>query len=127
MSESEDSSHPEVVPCANLPLRELFKPFADHDADIYIVLIKKNPKYSFRMHSYILRRASPWFAGELQENSVNEVDEMLAAKITKATGIKYRFELRFDDHLGHHALKRVVSSFPRCLKFMCLHAKVERM
>ncbi|KAF7930169.1 hypothetical protein BELL_0086g00050 [Botrytis elliptica] len=107
ISESEDSSHPEVVPCANLPLRKLFKPFADHDADIYIVLIQKSPEYSFRMHSYILRRASPWFAGQLQENLVNEVDEKLAATITQDTGIKYRFELRFDDHLGYHTLKRV--------------------
>ncbi|TGO40733.1 hypothetical protein BHYA_0032g00120 [Botrytis hyacinthi] len=106
-SKSEDNSHPEVVPCANLPLRKLFKPFADYDADIYIALIQRNPEYSFRMHSYILRRASPWFAGELQENLVNEVDEKLAAVITKETGIKYRFELRFDDRLGYHALKRV--------------------
>ncbi|TGO14220.1 hypothetical protein BTUL_0056g00280 [Botrytis tulipae] len=107
MSESEDNSHPEVVPCANLPLRKLLKPFADHDADIYIALIQKNPEYSFRMHSYILRRASSWFAWELQENVVNEVDEKLAAEITRETGIKYRFELRFDDHLGYHTLKRV--------------------
>ncbi|KAF7897217.1 hypothetical protein EAF00_005445 [Botryotinia globosa] len=107
MSESEDNSHPEVVPCANLPLRKLLKPFADHDADIYIALIQTNPEYSFRLHSYILRRASPWFAGELQENVVNEVDEMLAAKITRETGIRYRFELRLDDHLGYHTLKRV--------------------
>ncbi|TGO63030.1 hypothetical protein BOTNAR_0106g00260 [Botryotinia narcissicola] len=107
ISESEDNSHPEVVPCANLPLRKLLKPFADPDADIYIVLIQKNPEYSFRMHSCILRRASPWFAWELQENVVNEVDEKLAAEITRDTGIKYRFELRFDDHLGHYTLKRV--------------------
>ncbi|TGO89300.1 hypothetical protein BPOR_0115g00050 [Botrytis porri] len=106
-SESEDNSHPEVVPCANLPLRKLFKPFADHDADVYIVLIEKNPKYSFRMHSYILKRASSWFGAELQENLVNEVDEMIAAKITEDTGIKYRFELTFDDHRGYHTLKRV--------------------
>ncbi|KAF7948429.1 uncharacterized protein EAE97_003840 [Botrytis byssoidea] len=107
ISESEDNSHPEVVPCANLPLRKLLKPFADHDADIYIALIQTKPEYSFRMHSYILRRASPWFAGQLQETVVNEVDEKLAAGITEDTGIKYRFELMFDDHLGYHTLKRV--------------------
>ncbi|TGO62787.1 hypothetical protein BCON_0017g00280 [Botryotinia convoluta] len=59
------------------------------------------------MHSHVLKRASSWFAGEFQENSVDEVDEIAAARITGDTEIKYRFELRFDDHLGHHALKRV--------------------
>ncbi|KAF7949089.1 hypothetical protein EAE96_008260 [Botrytis aclada] len=106
-SESEDDSYSEVVPCVNYPPRKLFKPFADDDADVYIVLVQKTPKYSFRMHSHILRRASPWFAGELQEDLVNELDVKLAATITQDTGIKYRFELVFDGHLGHHTLRRV--------------------
>ncbi|KAM0318240.1 hypothetical protein ACHAO8_001933 [Botrytis cinerea] len=105
--ESEESDSLEVIACPNLPPKKLLQPFADEDADVYIVLIPKNPKYTFRMHSHILKRASPWFAKQFQEVSVVEMNKGTAAIVTRDTGIKYRFELRFDDHLGYHALKRV--------------------
>lgn len=122
---SEESDSLEVIACPNLPPKKLLQPFADKDADVYIVLIPKTPKYAFRMHSHILKRASPWFAEQFQEVSVVEVNEDTAATITRETGIKYRFELRFDDHLGYHALKRVVSNFSRYLKLTYLHVELE--
>ncbi|KAK6605461.1 hypothetical protein H4I95_05267 [Botrytis cinerea] len=86
--ESEESDSLEVIACPNLPPKKLLQPFADEDADVYI-------------------RASPWFAKQFQEVSVVEMNKGTAAIVTRDTGIKYRFELRFDDHLGYHALKRV--------------------
>ena len=123
--ESEESDSLEVIACPNLPPKKLLQPFADEDADVYIVLIPKNPKYTFRMHSHILKRASPWFAKQFQEVSVVEMNKGTAAMITRDTGIKYRFELRLDDHLGYHALKRVVSNFSRYLKLTYLHVELE--
>ncbi|KAK6601443.1 hypothetical protein H4I96_06784 [Botrytis cinerea] len=75
--ESEESDSLEVIACPNLPPKKLLQPFADEDADVYI------------------------------EVSVVEMNKGTAAIVTRDTGIKYRFELRFDDHLGYHALKRV--------------------
>ncbi|TEY37436.1 hypothetical protein BOTCAL_0518g00050 [Botryotinia calthae] len=105
--ESEESDSLEVIPCPNLPLRALLHPFADEDADVYVSLTQKNPKYVLRMHSHVLKRASPWFFNQLQERHMDELDQGVAAKVTEDTGIKYRFELELDDKLQYHVLKRV--------------------
>ncbi|KAF7879505.1 hypothetical protein EAF04_000701 [Stromatinia cepivora] len=104
--ESEVVISPEVIACPNLSPRRLLQPFADKDADVYIVLIQKSCKYAYRMHSHILKRASSWFWWELQQRFIDEVDSEVAARITEDCGIKYRFEIRFDASLKHHVLKR---------------------
>lgn len=88
---------------------KLFQPFADEDADVYIVLVQKNLKHIYRIRSHMLIHASSWFRWQLQENFVGEADPEAADALTQDSGIRYRFELTYDSNFKHHVLKRVVS------------------
>ncbi|KAB8296987.1 hypothetical protein EYC80_002389 [Monilinia laxa] len=85
---------------------KLFRPFAEKDANVYIVLAPGDSKYCYRMQSHVLMHASPWFKWPIR-GRVQEADPKLAEELTQNTGIEFRFELILDKHLGHYALKRM--------------------
>ncbi|KAF5873569.1 uncharacterized protein Bfra_005032 [Botrytis fragariae] len=105
--EPDDNLPQEVIIRSNVHLTKLSQPFADKDADVYISLLDKNPRYSFRMHSYILKRASSWFKKELEGDFFDEADSATAAAVTADCGIKYRFELKFEADRNHWVLNRL--------------------
>ncbi|ESZ90241.1 hypothetical protein SBOR_9378 [Sclerotinia borealis F-4128] len=105
--ESEISFSPEVIVCPIQRPKKLFSPFADEDADVYIVLCQNDLKHIYRIHSQMLMHASSWFRSELQKDFINEVDQTVAEIATRDTGIKYRFELRYSAQLKHYTLMRV--------------------
>ncbi|TGO28759.1 hypothetical protein BPAE_0023g00240 [Botrytis paeoniae] len=105
--EPEDNLPQKVIVRSNVSLTKLSQPFADEDADVYISLLDKNPRYSFRMHSSILKRASSWFKEEIEGDFFDEANPATAADVTADCGIKYRFELKFKADRNHWVLKRL--------------------
>ncbi|QSZ35177.1 hypothetical protein DSL72_008044 [Monilinia vaccinii-corymbosi] len=81
----------------------MFRPFADENADVYIVLVHKDHKHTYRLQSHVLMHASSWFQAPI----VVEADPELADRISFRTGIRFRFELIHDRRFGHHVLKRM--------------------
>ncbi|KAI9646287.1 hypothetical protein NHQ30_005728 [Ciborinia camelliae] len=84
----------------------LFRPFADEGADVYIVLAPGDYRHTYRVHSHVLMHASPWFRSLLKA-TLHEPSPERADRVTRATGIKYRFELIRDPNLNHSVLKRL--------------------
>ncbi|RAL60752.1 hypothetical protein DID88_009857 [Monilinia fructigena] len=105
--ESETAGRPQnIIYSRIINPSKLFRPFAEKDANVYIVLTPGDPKHCYRMQSHVLMHASPWFKWPIKSR-VQEADAKLAEELTQNTGIEFRFELILDMHLGHYVLKRM--------------------
>jgi hypothetical protein len=63
---------------------------------------------SYQLHSTVLCRASSWFDNTLAQ-SVKEFNNIVAARFTKRSGLRARYEISFNSDLNIFVLARTVS------------------
>jgi hypothetical protein len=80
-----------------------------NEGDVVIELGGPTLKSKYQLHSYILRRASPWFDDTMAQ-PVKEFDDRIAVIFTKRTRIAARYEMIYNSNLNTLVLARTVSS-----------------
>jgi hypothetical protein len=95
----------EVVPKPICHPTNCFPQF--NDGDVFIDLGILGPM-RYHLHSTVLSRVSSWFDQTLAQ-PIKELDNMVAARFTKRTGIRARYELSFNSDLNIFVLARSVS------------------
>jgi hypothetical protein len=85
------------------------------EGNVYIELKHRNGKFSYQLHSGVLRRNSEWFSHALLE-PLPELDDEVARQITKRTNVKFRLELfkgpEFDLEVLLKTVGLFLSSYP---------------
>ena len=78
------------------------------NGDVFIEIKGKKFKREYQLHSTILSLVSPWFQSTLAI-PFRDIDDQVAERFTKLTGVVARYELHYDSILNIEVLSRTVS------------------